>query len=126
MTRPSDRGIGCEATPKGSVKLYLIEGEVRHAVDITTEEVGGLLVALMATAVKAAQISGKSAQVGDAALPAGIPYVVPTAIALSRGRPSEPLGLVVQVGMVQFALALASPRELGEALLAAATDARSQ
>lgn len=120
-------GVGCEPTPEGKIKLFFVhEGKATSGVEIPSEAVAGVVATLLGTAMKAAELSGQSRPVGGGVSLAGIPCIVPTAVGLSAGEPPEPMALVVHAGMARFGIALANPRALGEALLAAtALEARA-
>jgi hypothetical protein len=125
--KPDDFAIGCEATAKGTVRLFFIRaGEAGDGVDLPIEVIGGLVTTLLNAGAKATELSGEKA--GAARGKAKMPILSPTAIGLSGGQGS-PMSLVVHSGSVRFGVALPpSPalRELGEKLIAAsASEARS-
>jgi hypothetical protein len=123
MPKPPETAIGCEATPEGRIKLFIVhKGKAKGSIEMPPEGVAGVVAALLIAAMKAAELSGQSRPVGAGASLAGIPSIVPTGIGLSAGEPPEPTGLVIHAGMARFGIALTNPRELGEALLATSAD----
>ena len=119
MPKPLQVSVGCESTPEGRVRLFLIERESKHGIDMPAEDVAGVVVTLLAAAMHANKISGQTREVGAGTSLAGLPCIVPTALGLSSGEPPEPMGLVIHAGMARFGVALPNPRGLGEALIAA-------
>ena len=35
MTKSTNVSIGCEATPEGRIKIFLVEGDLKHSIDIS-------------------------------------------------------------------------------------------
>ena len=118
MAKPPSVGIGCEAAPNGGVNLFLIDGEVKHGMEMPPEQVSGLIVALMATAEKAAELARQSPRVDPETRLTQFPYIVPSAIEVGGG---EVPSLVVHVGFAKFAIVLGDCRALGQALIAASS-----
>ena len=102
-----------EVTNDGQVRISVIRKNGKPAsVDIPPDFVPMITCMMLEDAKEASGTEKSNAKI------AGSPVLNPTGIGLSSSETNFPTALVVHMGKARFGVAIAKPRELGEALLA--------
>jgi len=109
-----ERVLSSEVTKDGRVRITVFRKNGKPvSADIPPEAVPMLACMMLQDAQEASGGSDPSQPLG------GSPVLKPDGVGLSSPDPRFPTSLVVHMGKARFGVAIANPRELGQALLAA-------